>query len=307
MDEHDVVVQTLIRERDELKNHCLRLQGMLENVGYPPGHFYSPVVDIDDIHAISESRDRLLAPLPAGIDIDAGRILEMMRRLASYHSHFPFPRNKTEPFRFYFGNAFFGVHDASILFSILLAFRPRRVIEVGCGYSSCLLLDTNEMFFDNKIDLTMVDPSLEELRPLFGPKGTGAARLFPNRLQDVPPGIFEELERNDILFIDSSHVAKTGSDVNYYLFRILPFLKPGVLVHVHDVLYPFEYPEAWVREEKRSWNEAYILHAFLQYNSSFGILYWANFVYHRFQDELRALMPACMENEGGSLWLRRTG
>src|SRR5271156_1525935 len=100
MDEQDVVVQTLIRERDELKNHCLRLQGMLENVGYPPGHFYSPIVDVDDIHAIGDSRDRLLAPLPAGIDIDAGRIREMMRRLASYHAHFPFPRDKQEPFRF---------------------------------------------------------------------------------------------------------------------------------------------------------------------------------------------------------------
>lgn len=298
-------LNALVRERDELRGHCQRLQGLLENTGFPPGHFYSPVVDIADPHAVRATRGRLDAPALAGIDIDPARMAETLRLLAPHHARFPFPLHHEEPYRFCRENPFFGAHDASALFSMLLAFRPRRVIEVGCGHSSCLLLDTNEIFFDGAMELTMIDPSLDELRSLFGPKGAPGARLMPRKLQDVPSGVFEELEENDILFIDSSHVLKTGSDVNDYLFRILPLLRPGVLIHIHDILYPFEYPEEWVLEHKRSWNEAYALRAFLQYNSSFEILYWANFVWTYLLDDLRALMPLSLENGGGSIWLRR--
>ena len=230
-----------------------------------------------------------------------------MRMLASHHGKFPFSRHPQEPYRFHWDNPYFSAHDASILFSILLAFRPKRFIEVGCGYSSCLLLDTNEMFLDSAMSMTLIDPSLDDLSALFGPKGAPGARLYPQKLQDVPLEIFGELEANDILFIDSSHVSKTGSDVNHYLFRILPLLKPGVLIHVHDITWPFEYPETWVIEEKRSWNEAYILHAFLQDNASFEILCWNDFVVCHLLEELRALMPLCTENGGSSLWLRRKG
>ena len=99
--------------------------------------------------------------------------------------------------------------------------------------------------------------------------------------------------------------ARTGSDVNYLIFEILPALKPGVLVHIHDILYPFEYPEEWVLKEKRSWNESYLLRAFLQYNSAFEIVYWNNFAWHQMHEDLGRLMPLCLENEGGSIWLRR--
>jgi hypothetical protein len=105
--------------------------------------------------------------------------------------------------------------------------------------------------------------------------------------------------------VDSSHVSKTGSDVNYYLFQILPRLKPGVVIHIHDMFWPFEYLEEWVLSEKRSWNEAYLVHAFLQYNSAFEIVYWNNYAFHFLSAELRAAMPLCLGNEGGSLWLRK--
>jgi hypothetical protein len=307
MDEREAAIQTLIQERDELKEHLMRMEGLLENTGFPPGHFYSPVVDVKDAQVVRVVRERLLAPPPAGVDVDLPRMRETMRMLASHHGKFPFPRHPEAPWRFHWDNPYFGSHDASVLFSMLLAFRPKRVIEVGCGHSSRLLLDTNEMFFDGALSLTLIDPFLDDLSALFGPKGAPGARLYPQTLQEVPLELFGELEANDILFIDSSHVSKTGSDVNHYLFRILPSLKPGVLIHVHDIPWPFEYPETWVIEEKRSWNEAYVLHAFLQYNASFEILYWNNFVVSLIFEELRALMPVCAENGGASLWLRRKG
>jgi len=305
MDNGQHTIQSLLAECDELRRQCQRLESLLSNVGFPPGHFYSPVVDIGDRLVTKAVHNRVRAPCPAGVAIDVCQMKSLMKRLAQQHGRFPFPRHQNQEFRFYFDNPFFGCHDASVLFCILLEFRPRRVVEVGCGYSSCLILDTNEQFFNGSLDITLIDPALDNLRNLFGDRGPGTARQIGDRLQDAPFEVFERLEENDILFIDSSHVSKTGSDVNYYLFEILPILKPGALVHIHDILYPFEYLEDWVLKDKRSWNEAYALHAFLEYNSAFEIVYWNNFVSHRLRDDLAALMPLCLENEGGSIWLRR--
>ena len=233
-------IQALIAERDDLKQHCLRLQGLLSNLGHPAGHFYSPVVDVNDPFAVRAVRNRLAAPL--------------------------------------------------------------RAIEIGSGFSSRLLLDTNERFFADSIDITLIDPSLDTLDDL---NPTAGVKLLSCPVQEVPLPLFAELEANHVLFIDSSHVSKTGSDVNFYLFQILPLLKPGVLVHIHDIFWPFEYLPEWVLGEKRSWNEAYLLQAFLQYNDAFEILYWNNFVFHSLAADLSESMPLCLENEGGSIWLRR--
>ena len=156
------------------------------------------------------------------------------------------------------------------------------------------------------MDITLVDPALDRLTSTFEWLRSPGARLLNQKVQDVSMEVFDRLEANDILFIDSSHVSKTGSDVNHYLFRILPRLKTGVLVHIHDILFPFEYLEDWVLKEKRSWNEAYLIHAFLQFNPAFKVIYWSNFAWHRLHEALARLMPLCLENEGGSLWLQRT-
>jgi predicted O-methyltransferase YrrM len=185
---------------------------------------------------------------------------------------------------------------------MLLKFRPKRVIEIGSGFSSRLLLDVNDDIFNGAIEVTLIDPNLDAAQ-LAAPKET---QLLQCSVQDVNITKFDALEANDILFIDSSHVTKTGSDVNFYLFEVVPRLKAGVIIHIHDVLYPFEYPEPWILDDKRSWNEAYLIRAFLQYNSAFEIIYWNNFVYHKMMDALRQLMPLCIENEGGSIWLRRS-
>jgi hypothetical protein len=301
----DFIIQTLVAERDELKQHCLRLQQVLDKLAFPPGHFYSPIVDPADIHAVRAAEQRLAAPLPQDILIDRRAMTAILVRLASHHRLFTFPRSQTSPDKFHFDNPFFGAHDASVYFSMLLEFRPGRVIEIGCGFSSRLLLETNRQFFSGRLDITLIDPSPGSLSHLTNGNGEAMARLLTHQVQETPIDTFKALEANDILFIDSSHVSKTGSDVNFYLFEILPVLKPGVLVHVHDILYPFEYPIEWIRHDKRSWNEAYMLHAFLQNNHAFEIVYWNNFAYHYLTEELRRQMPLCLENEGGSLWLKK--
>jgi hypothetical protein len=112
------------------------------------------------------------------------------------------------------------------------------------------------------------------------------------------------LEANDILFIDSSHVSKAGSDVNHLFFTVLPRLKPGVLVHVHDVFYPFEYPLGWLRQG-RAWNELYLLRAFLQYNTAFEMLFFNSFLWKHHKEQLAAKLPRMATNPGGSIWLRK--
>src|ERR1700704_1829149 len=148
VDEEERALQDVLAERAKLKQHCEHLEALLANISYPPGHFYSPIVNVGEPHAIEAVRKRASAPFPAGIAIDTGKMMAMMTRLAEQHRHFSFPRHQQADYRFYFDNPFFGCHDASTLFSMLLEFRPRRVIEIGCGHSSRLLLDTNERFFD---------------------------------------------------------------------------------------------------------------------------------------------------------------
>jgi hypothetical protein len=261
------------------------------------------VVGVDDAHAIRAVRERLSAAPPAGVAFDPDAIRATMRRLAAHHGLFPFRKDHDGVNRFYYDNPFFGCHDASVYFSMLLEFRPKRVVEIGSGFSSRLLLDTNERFFGGGIGVTLIDPSLaalDDLRP------AADTRMLSCPVQDAPVELFDRLEANDILFVDSSHVGKTGSDVNYYLFQILPRLKPGVIIHIHDMFWPFEYLAEWVLSDRRSWNEAYLVHAFLQYNSAFEILYWNNYAFHFLGAELREAMPLCMGNEGGSLWLSKT-
>jgi hypothetical protein len=128
--------------------------------------------------------------------------------------------------------------------------------------------------------------------------------LRAERLQSVETGAFRELGAGDILFIDSSHVLKTGSDVADYLFRVLPALAEGVLVQVHDIFYPFEYPRVWV-EQNRSWNEAYALRAFLAGNRGWRVLFWFDWFYKCRLRRLAQAMPECVERRGGSFWMER--
>ena len=135
------------------------------------------------------------------------------------------------------------------MYALLRRYCPKRIIEVGSGFSSALMMDSNDRFLDGSIRFTFIEPYPERLRSLLTEQDNGCMELLQTVVQNVPCEPFASLERNDILFIDSSHVAKIGSDVsNYLVFEILPRLKPGVVVHVHDVMWPFEYPKEWLME-----------------------------------------------------------
>jgi hypothetical protein len=266
------------------------------------GHYYSAIPSAGDKRrAIEWSRAK-------NFDLDGVRLdweaqWGLLRKLAKYLVPDGISRLPCLERRYHSVNPSFGIGDALFCSAIMQHFRPRHVIEVGCGYSSALMLDVNEFAMNSKTSFEFIEP-FPELFFKLRQKRDIRWRLHNASLQDVNPQIFERLGENDILFIDSTHVLKAGSDVFHLLFMVLPALRPGVLIHIHDVLWPFEYPEAWL-QEGRAWNEAYALRAFLQYNSSFSVLLFPNALARQSPDWFRDHAPAVLENTGGSIWLIR--
>ena len=270
----------------------------------PNGHFYSPVVSRADV---AEEWERLTRPRqPACIEIDIDGQLRTWHRLANSFATLPFPNNAALGKRYHFLNPTYSFGDASIYWGMLNLLRPRRIIEVGSGFSSAMVLDAIDAL-DLPTACTFIDPYPQLAEKVTAPLRP-PHRVLGQKIQHIDPDMVRGLEENDILFIDSSHVVKTGSDVHFELFELIPQLQPGVVVHFHDIFYPFEYPSDWVLNLNRSWNEAYFVHAFLMYNSAFEIVFFNTFFAREFREIVRATIPAhadrFLRNPGGGLWLR---
>lgn len=284
---------------------CRHLYTICTGQGWPRGHFYSPVADIDQVKALAERLFEKDVDLGPSIRLRPDRQKRLLEALAIYYPDFDWGAQRSKDHRYYLDNGLFTGADAVILYAMMRHFAPRRIIEIGSGFSSALMLDTNERFLDGCVQCTFIEPFSSRLYLLMDEPDRERCRIMEKMVQDVPVEQFRELEANDILFVDSSHVSKIGSDVNYLVFEVLPALRSGVIVHFHDILWPFEYPERWVLRLRWSWNEAYLLRAFLQYNDAFEILLFNSFVGYRFADYLQQSMPLCMKYTGGSLWLRK--
>jgi len=266
----------------------------------PPGHFYSPIPSVEDI-------ERAIATVSAsyaGIELREDHQLALLERLSRYYSEIPFPAEKSERFRFAFHNPSYSWGDAIILFCMIREIKPHRILGIGSGHTSALILDTNEHYFGNGIDCTFVEPHPELLFSLLRPNEDRETRVIPRKLQDVDLTVFDTLEAGDILFIDSSHVVKAGSDCQLLFSDILPKLNPGTLIHFHDVFHRFEYPPKWLREG-RGWNEQYILRAFLQFNSEFKIKLFTQYMIVRHREWFEQHMPNCLRNAGAQIWIER--
>lgn len=274
-----------------------------KNSIFPPGHYYSPIVLVDDI---KKREDEIWGKVTkdgiTGIDLRTKEQISLIAELSKYYADIPFKADKQPNIRYQFENGFYLYTDGIVLYSMMRHFNPKKIIEVGSGFSSAVMLDTNELFFNNNINLTFIEPYPEErLLPLMTEKDRKTTTVIKDFVQSVSLDVFKQLEAGDILFIDSTHVVKTGSDVNYILFEILPALQSGVLIHFHDVFYPFEYPKDWVYKG-HNWNEDYFLKAFLMYNDKFEIKLFSEYI-HRLHKEAFKDMPLSYKNTGGNLWI----
>lgn len=299
-------VAALIAERDKYREQLKVVTPNFPPLGdIPPGHFYSPLPSLDEIRR-NEGRlfENITRTLP-GVDFRESAQLGLIEEFATrYYPEMPFTADKTEGLRFYFDNPMYSYGDAISLYSMIRHLKPRRIVEIGSGFSSAVILDTNERFFDSKIETTFIEPYNERLLSLLTEKDKATSSIVKMLAQDVNLNVFTELEANDILFIDSSHVGKIGSDVHRILFEILPSLKPGVHIHFHDIFLPLEYPASWVYAGV-AWNEAYLLRSFLQYNSAFEVVMGNSLLGHFHGPFMNEQMPLFMRNPGAGFWLRR--
>jgi hypothetical protein len=272
-----------------------------------PGHFYSPIPSLEEVR--HHERELFRDPPPdelARIDLNVDRQLGLVKELAPLANDHPFPDDPQSGVRYYFNNDFFPHGDALMLLAMLRHLNPRRVIEIGSGFSSAVMLDANERFLRNSTEFTFIEPYPARLTNLMRDEDRASSRVIPHPLQDVDLTLFSELKDGDVLFIDSSHTLKIGSDVSRIFFDIIPNLSAGVIVHIHDIYYPFEYPKSWVYQG-RYHNEAYLLRAFLLFNDSFQIEIFNSYLEEKHAKYVSELIPDLEGKRlGGSIWLRKT-
>jgi hypothetical protein len=270
-----------------------------------PVHFYSPTPDTRDVK--SSHFDQHTA-LP-GINMRDADQLQLLQQLAAYttpdarrtpelDSLFNDPDYQPENFTGY---------DLEMLFGMVRHAKPQRVIEVGAGVSSyCIGQALAQNHLDDPdyhCDYLSIDPYPHPILEHGVPHQRG---ILENKVQDIPFSEFERLQDGDILFIDSTHVSKIGSDVNYLFLEVLPRLNDGVIIHVHDIYLPNEYHQRWVMKQHIFWNEQYLLQAFLAFNSSFQVMLAGNYLHTHYTGELsQALVHAPISHEPGSFWMRK--
>lgn len=293
-----------LRNSDEYKNLVAENNRLNSLQGYPPGHFYSPVVDGKMLEhregEIWKEQDRI-----EGINLNIEDQLALVKGFSTYYSELPYLQEKGLKTRYYFDNDFYTHNDGVTLYSMIRHLKPKRIIEIGSGFSSAIMLDTNEQSFSGSIKLCFIDPYPERLYGLLNEHDKQHCQVIVNDVQAVPLELYMDLDAGDILFVDSSHVVKTGSDLHHILFNILPVLRPGVFIHFHDIFFPFEYPKAWVMAG-RNWNENYVLRAFLMYNDKFRIRLFSDFLYKR-HTIAYWYVPLAYNVQGSSLWIEKTG
>ncbi len=296
-------IRRLWRNREFLD--ALLLDGQAHFLRFaPPGHFYSPIPQAGI--EVAEDGD---TDLP-GIDLNRAGQVDTIAALAAYYAELPFPEHPVEGHRFHFDNPYFTGGDAVVLYGMLRWLSPARIVEVGSGHSSAAMLDVAERF-DLSPRITFIEPYPASLRARLRDADLERHTLVASGVQAAGLDVFEALVADDILFIDSSHVLKTASDVHFLLFEVLPRLAPGVMVHFHDIPWPFDYPPVWLREG-RAWNEAYALRAFLQFNDAFEIVCFNAYLALHQRERLATCMPRMLVPSrfdttlaNSSLWLRR--
>jgi hypothetical protein len=274
---------------------------------FPIGHFYSLYPDFDEIKKNSEkifSDNKKIHDINFNTDHQLSILNEMIQMYPTLPEWADtLDEVKDSGLRYHYHNNNFGAGDAVGLHCMLRILKPKKLIEVGSGFTSAVILDTNEYYLENKINLSFIEPYPALLYSLL--KQTDDIELNVCGLQDMPIDFFETLDSGDILFIDSTHVSKVNSDVNYLFFEIFPRLKKGVYIHLHDIFYPFEYPKDWILKKGMVWNELYLLRAFLQNNNKYFIQYFHNMMEKKYMDMIMKKWPLKTSIHGGSIWMRK--
>lgn len=262
-------------------------------------HYYEPQFDNrNPSRALSE--DRVLP----GIDWNSSGQIDLLARLNYANELIDLPRHKASSVEFHLNNGAFDSGDAEYWYQMIRFVKPRRIFEIGSGYSTLM---ARKAVLRNQSE----DPAYacEHIcvEPYEMPwlEGLGVT-VVREKAEALELGFFSQLQKNDILFIDSSHIIRPQGDVIFEYLELLPSLNDGVIVHVHDIFSPKNYPKQWIEEEVRFWNEQYLLEAFLTHNHNWKILGALNFLRHNHYDALKAVAPYLTpDREPGSFYIQK--
>jgi Methyltransferase domain len=269
------------------------------SVHITPVHFDSPIPDTRTFTEEIWLNKSKLTGIKMNDELQLMFLMEIFPKFQEEYDQIPI--HSTNPKEFYLDNGVFGGTDALALYCMIRHFQPNKIIEVGSGFSS--LLSANALLKNGHGSLICIEPNPRSfLAEGFG----GLTKLITKKVEDVEPEVFQTLNANDILFIDSSHVVKIASDVNFLFLQVIPELNPGVIVHVHDIFLPKEYRREFVEDRLNFWTEQYLLQAFLSFNSEFEILLCNSYLEGKYIDELMKTFPKSdWWVGGGSIWFRR--
>ncbi len=268
-----------------------------------PGFYNSPIVTFEEVQS-NDYYKFLKTEEIKDIDINEENQLKLFSKFDPYLSSFPFPEDKDVKFRYYSNNPMFRKIDGVIFFSFLNHFKPKKIIEIGSGYSSALAFDTFEQIIKESVSLTFIDPYTDRVDKLLSNEDFLVSEFIREPIQKINSEIFTTLKENDILFIDSSHIVKTSGDLNFIFFEILPLLQSGVILHIHDIFFPFEYPIEWIKEGL-CYNETYFVRSFLMNNGKYEILLWNDFIHQKHPTLLENKINNIDSDRGGSIWIKK--
>lgn len=277
--------------------HNPELWRYVESRGFhvTPVHFYQPIPDTGAL-------DETYRPASETIGIDWNEAAQLRllaevfpKYVAEYQRFFSdfvdderFPGRKIE----------FRGHDPHVYHCIIRHYRPKRIVEVGGGFST--LVAANAARLNGDTSVIAIEPFENDYLNSIA----GSIQHLDQPAQAIDFDFFDQLRENDILFIDGSHVVKTGSDVCFLVLEVLPRLRDGVIVHFHDIFLPFDYPRSWLEDRRVFWNEQYLVQAYLMHNNRSRILFANRYMAERRLALMQRYLPECDGIGGGSLWLQ---
>ncbi|MFM7038623.1 MAG: class I SAM-dependent methyltransferase [Planctomycetaceae bacterium] len=282
-------------ERFPISRRCLSAAGVFPIVD----HYYEPLINFDLlIHPLEQVRN-----LP-GVDLNIPGQLELLRQFRYSDELRAFAAPKRDDLTYSFGNGYFDSGDAEFLYNMVRIRKPRRVVEIGSGNSTLLVIEAVKRNRQEDPSYVCEHVCIEPYEmPWLERSGVHVRR---ERVELVSKAIFEQLDRNDLLFIDSSHVIRPQGDVLCEFLEILPVLRSGVFVHIHDIFTPRDYPRSWVVDKVRLWDEQYLLEAMLSRNPNWRIIGAVNYLKHDHYEALKAACPFLTpEREPGSFYIER--
>lgn len=262
--------------------------------------YYSP---LNDIGFLQQNPDLWTLPVePPCIDWNIEGQMAIAEEVAAFVGELKnVPDDAEEPGQFCWNNNMWNSADAVVQYGLLRSRQPKRYLEIGCGWSSMLMRDALKLN-QKKTEVTLIEPYPNET--LF-PHLPSDWTIHSQMLQKADSKIFEQLEAGDILFYDGSHCAKMGSDVNYFFFNVLPQVKQGVIIHIHDLFFPLGYPKDWILNRGQTWNEQFVLQAFLMHNTAYKTLIANTYLAHYKPDFLKGLYGSNFPYWGASYWMEK--